>query len=77
MAKAAIRKLKMRRFWRWVCVDVYGKPEPKQPIKLCRKRVKFRKGTFKRQCDKAFAHVMEMIDAKRQEMKEAGRSTLE
>lgn len=33
MAKAAIRKIKERRFWRWLCVEVYGHPKPKQPIK--------------------------------------------
>lgn len=33
MAKAAIRKLKEHRFNRWLAVEVWGKPEPKQPIK--------------------------------------------
>lgn len=38
MAKSAIRKLKARRFWRWLCCEVDGKPEPKQPIALDRRR---------------------------------------
>jgi hypothetical protein len=33
MAKTQIKRLKERRFWRWLCVNVYGKPAPKDAIK--------------------------------------------
>jgi hypothetical protein len=49
MAKAAIRRLKDERFWRWLCVEVYGKPAPKKPLKLYRKRRKFRPRKFARE----------------------------
>ncbi len=66
MAKAAIRHLKDRRFWRWLCCEVYGKPAPKQPIKLCRKRVKFRKREFERMCDRGWIKAQAMLEEYRQ-----------
>jgi hypothetical protein len=66
MAKAYIRDLKMRRFMRWLAVEVYGKPEPRDPIKLCRKRYKRFKFN-KRKQDRAFQGVWKMIEARRAE----------
>lgn len=48
MAKAAIRKLKERRFWRYVCVELLGNPEPKKPIKLYRRLPKINTHKLKR-----------------------------
>jgi hypothetical protein len=49
MAKAAIRKLKADRFWRWLSVEVMGKPSPKKPIKQRPpKRVRLRKKDYER-----------------------------
>ena len=62
MAKAAIRELKDRRFWRWLCVEIYGKPAPKQPIKRYRKHVRINPRKFKRLCDDAFHRVLEKIE---------------
>jgi hypothetical protein len=37
MAKAAIRKLKERRFWRWLCIEVWEhRPENHLPVKMNR-----------------------------------------
>lgn len=60
MAKAAIRKLKSRRFWRWLCVEVYGKPEPKQPIKQ-RPAPRLKRKNFER----AWARVRLMLERRR------------
>lgn len=68
MAKAAIRKLKDERFWRWLCVEVYGNPAPKKPIKRCRKRRKINWRKFDRQCAKAFARVQVMLEERRRQV---------
>jgi hypothetical protein len=65
LAKAAIRKLKTERFWRWLCVEVYGKPAPKKPIKLDRRVPKFNKRKHERFCDRAVVKVMAMIEERR------------
>ncbi len=65
MAKAEIRKLKMRRFMRWLGCEVYGKPAPKKPIKLNRKRQKINQRKVTRQMDRSFEKVWAMIQEKR------------
>ena len=62
MAKWQIRELKERRFWRWLMTEVYGKPAPKQPIKLNRKRTKFRKRRFNQLCDRGWVRVQAMLE---------------
>lgn len=62
MAKAAIRKLKDERFWRWLMVEVYGKPAPKQPIKRNRKRTKFRKRRLNQLCDRGWITVQAKLE---------------
>lgn len=62
MAKAAIRKLKDERFWRWLCVEVYGKPAPKKPIKRNHKRRKINWRKFDRQCARAWVVVQAKLE---------------
>jgi hypothetical protein len=57
MAKAAIRKLKQDRFWRWLCVEVMGRPAPKQPIKQ-----RPPKRLSKKDFDRAWRRVRKTMD---------------
>lgn len=65
MAKASIRKLKSDRFWRWLCVEVYGKPPPKNPIKR-RPPKKVRSRELQRMQQRAWPKVLRILEEWRQ-----------
>jgi hypothetical protein len=61
--------LKSRRFWRWLCVEVYGKRDP-GPVKLYSRFPKINR----RKMDRGFQRVLKLIEAKRMEAAKAGRA---